>query len=84
MNYSSQAWQYMAMAQDGSSRLPMDRWTYNLLVILTQHVQFYGFSHSPFSWAGKKYGAPPNAYLFFVGNICGESLHENKKIWYVL
>ena len=33
---------------------------------------------APFSWAGK-YGTPPQMPTFFVGNICGESLHENKK-----
>ena len=79
MNYSSQVWQYMAMAQDGSSRLPMD-------------LQLVGHSHATCPIQGlqppfrgrENMVPPPQMPTFFVGNICGESVHENKKIWYVL
>jgi len=63
-------WQWLKMAQVDY------RWTYNLLVILTQHVQFKGFSPL---FVGGKIWYPPQMPTFFVGNICGESLHENKK-----
>ena len=59
MNYSSQVWQYMAMAQDGSSRLPMD-------------LQLVGHSHATCPIQGlqppfrgrENMVPPPNAYLF--------------------